>query len=229
MNKTKNIGIGLIIFLTTLNPYAFAKDEHKAPEGVTADKAMETLKEGNARFVSGKATHPNQDSARIKELAGGQKPHTIVLSCSDSRVPPEMLFDQGLGDIFTVRTAGETLGANAIGSIEYAVEHLGAKLIVVMGHTSCGAVKAALSLGDKSTGSPNLDTLVGSIQKKLKTYRAPAGEDKLLLAPVKLNVNEVVQELQSRSKLIRDAMHDHGLKIVPGVYNLDSGKVDFWN
>ena len=128
-----------------------------APHAETAAENQDviaSLKEGNSRFVHHQTIHPRQDQARLTEQSGGQKPGAIVVSCSDSRVPPELIFDQGLGDIFSVRTAGQALDTYSIASVEYAIEHLGSKVIVVMGHSSCGAVKAAATTPEgKSTGA----------------------------------------------------------------------------
>jgi carbonic anhydrase len=105
---------------------------------------MRLLQEGNKRFVTGNQTLRNETVARAKETAAAQHPYAIILACSDSRVPPEVLFDAGIGELFIIRVAGNIIGAEETASIEYAIEHLGTKLVVVMGHTSCGAVKASV-------------------------------------------------------------------------------------
>jgi carbonic anhydrase len=189
--------------------------------------ALEALKEGNARFVASTATHC-QTGAQVREkLATGQAPNAIVLSCSDSRVPPEVIFDQGLGDVFTIRVAGNVLDAENIASIEYALEHLGSRLIVIMGHDSCGAVKAALETpkgGD--AGSPSLDTLVAQIQSNLGA-RATA-MDKTLRGPVKINVDAVAAALPGRSKIVKESIASGRVKLVRAIYGLADGKVEFW-
>ncbi len=111
-------------------------------------KALAQLVEGNRRFATGQLQHPHQDAARRAEILPGQSPLAVVLCCSDSRVPPEVVFDQGLGDLFVVRTAGHVLDAAVLASVEYAVDHLGTRLVLVLGHARCGAVAAALSEGD---------------------------------------------------------------------------------
>ena len=185
------------------------------------------LVEGNQRFAGGTGIHPAQDSARRAELVKGQHPSTIVVSCSDSRVPPEIVFDAGLGEIFTVRTAGEVVDAAALASIEYAVEHLGAAAIVVMGHESCGAVKAALSTPKgKSAGSPSLDKLVAAIRPNIAGAAGDA-EDKTLLTPVKANARGIAAQLVHDSEIIHEAVRHHKVKIESAVYHLDSGKVEF--
>jgi carbonic anhydrase len=191
------------------------------------EKALAELQAGNARFVDGKLIHPKQDIKTREELVSGQKPSAVILSCSDSRVPPEVLFDQGLGQIFVVRTAGEVVDPVALGSIEYAVEHLGSKLIVVLGHESCGAVKASLEAGSKSSGSPNIDALVAKIKPNVEPYRSTAAYDKTLREPVKANVAAVAKELLRSSSLIKEAVEKGEVKIVEGLYSLKTGRVEF--
>ena len=138
------------------------------------------------------------------ESLGGQKPHTIVVSCSDSRVPPELVFDQGLGNLFVVRAAGQVLGDAAVGSIEYAIEHLGPKLIVILGHDSCGAVNAALSTPDgQSAGSQGLDTLVNKIKPAVRPWAASWQKDPTLGEPVRANVLSVAMDMMRRSRIVR--------------------------
>ena len=193
---------------------------------------LQDLKAAKAQFMKGNF------AARRKELVAHQDPKVIVLSCSDSRVPPEHIFGKGLGDLFTVRVAGNILGAATVASLEYAAEHLGASLLVVMGHESCGAVKAALTTerGD-SAGSLDLDSLVSSIQGNLDRAAELPGrgmasvyhaEDKKLRQAVIGNVDVVAADLMKRSKIIRHRVETGKLKIVRAIYSLESGKVDFW-
>jgi carbonic anhydrase len=158
-------------------------------------------------------------------LAGSQNPHTIVLSCSDSRVPPELVFDQALGEIFVIRVAGEALDSSVIGSIEYAVAHLGAKNIVVMGHTSCGAVKATLSAKPGvSIGSPSLDKLVADLKPNLEGRALKDGD---LSEDVNINTKAVAANLIKRSEIIRTAVEKGELKVNSALYTLKTGVVDF--
>lgn len=206
--------------------------EHGNPPPSSQEQwdALASLQEGNKRFSEGRARHPLQSEEDRLKLADGQHPPVIVLSCSDSRVPPEMVFDQGLGQVFTVRVAGNVPNSDAIASIEYALEHLGSKVLVVMGHDSCGAVKAALTTPDgKSAGSPHLDGLLAKIRPSVSKFRSSAGEDKTLRLPVKSNVSAAVKELIRRSKIIRDFVETERLLIAQGIYHLATGKVDFWN
>lgn len=194
-----------------------------------AKTAFSQLEVGNQRFAAEKARHPNQDAKTRASLVAGQAPSAIVLSCSDSRVPPEIIFDQGLGDVFTVRTAGEVPDDIAIASIEYALEHLGTNLLVVLGHESCGAVKAALEtpLGS-SAGSPALTKLVDSIRPHFEPSLKIVAGDKKLVTPVKENVVGVAKDLLKKSSIIRESVEKKGLIIKRGIYSLETGKVEFF-
>lgn len=194
---------------------------------VPADKAYGWLKNGNTRFVKGRTRADGISAKDRARLAQGQRPHSIVLSCSDSRVPPEVVFDQKLGEVFVVRTAGESLDNNVIGSIEYAVEHLGANLLVVMGHGSCGAVKAALaSLKGGSLGSPALDGLVADIKPRVQQY-ANSTPTQGVLDESWSNVDGVTKDLLERSAILRDAIGSGEVKVVKAMYHLESGKVEW--
>jgi carbonic anhydrase len=191
------------------------------------DAALAALKAGNARFVDD-GVHCRQHSGIRKKLASGQAPDAIVLSCSDSRVPPELVFDQELGELFVVRVAGNILSDEALASIEYALTHLGSRLIVVMGHDSCGAVKAALATpkgGD--AGSPSLNELIGRIQANLGEATAADSSDPAAHAAVVRNVSAVAGELITRSEIVRKAVEAGRARIVRAVYAMESGKVGF--
>lgn len=196
--------------------------------GVPPAQALKLLEEGNRRFVAGAPKECRESEKARAALAEGQSPHTIVLSCSDSRVPPEVIFDQGLGRLFTVRVAGEVPDASSVASIEYAVEHLGARLILVLGHDSCGAVKAALEPRAKDgDGSADLDYLVGAIRGHLRPEDA-AGTDKTLAAPVKRNVDAVAAELSARSPIIKERLASGQIRVARGLYQLSTGRVELW-
>lgn len=213
---------------TTIPPAPVVETPHLPTlTGVEPEKAYGWLKNGNTRFVKGFIRKDGQSKKDIERLATGQKPHTVVLSCSDSRVPPEIVFDQKLGEIFVVRTAGEALDSMAIGSIEYAVEHLGARLILVIGHTSCGAVKAAIATMDgKSTGSYHIDQIVKNIQPRIKSAlhdkSAPNVKEESWA-----NAQAVGKELLERSLILFHYAKAGQLQIKTALYNLESGKVDF--
>lgn len=202
-------------------------DTHQGEKGKSPRESLEQLKEGNQRFVENKTTAPRRDEKTRTDLASTQKPFAIVLSCSDSRVPPELLFDQGLGDVFVVRTAGHVLDPGPIASIEYALEHLGARLIVVLGHESCGAVKAALNTPvGRSAGSVDLDRLVGKIKPYLSSFR-PTATDKLLRGPVKANTSGVARELMRKSAVVRTKLQLQEISLVTAIYGLSTGQVEF--
>ncbi len=220
-----NLILVTLLALSALSPRAFGSDDPKP--SVSAEQSLGWLKNGNIRFTGSKLRKDGQGEADRSRLSTGQKPHAIVLSCSDSRVPPEIVFDQKLGELFVVRTAGEALGDNAIGSIEYAVEHLGSKLIVVMGHTSCGAVKAALgSMDGSSVGTPALDNLVKDIHPRISAFKGKAPSEKLSSESF-ANARGVAADLALRSNLLREKIASGKLSVVPSLYDLDSGKVMF--
>jgi len=184
------------------------------------------LQKGNLRFRKHQRIHPRQCQDRVRELSKGQSPSTILVSCSDSRIAPEIVFDQGLGDLFSIRTAGHVLDAVSVASIEYAVGHLGAKEIVVMGHTSCGAIKAAVASGETpDTGSKNLDALILAIKPGLKKeYHSDHAHEEA----AEDNVAASIRFLLSKSPLIRDEVHQGKVKIVSALYDLETGEVEIW-
>ena len=220
-----------LVFVLAAAPLAAREaKEAKEPDEATPKSAFADLQAGNKRFMKGEPKHPDQQYALREKLVNGQRPPAIILSCSDSRVPPELVFDQGLGRVFTVRVAGNIIDPATVASIEYAVEHLDSKLIVVMGHEGCGAVKAALETPvGTSAGSRDLDTLLGAIRPNLGAERSAKGEGKTLRSAVKANVNAVAEDLMIRSKIVREHVNGGKVAIVPAVYSLESGLVDFWN
>lgn len=190
---------------------------------------MQKLKDGNARFTRGMTIHPNQSALRLKDVAQAQHPFAIILSCSDSRVPPEVVFDQGVGDLFVVRTAGHVADSAALASIEYAVEHLNVSTLLVMGHESCGAVKAAMSTAvGKSAGSPSLDSLVGAIRPHIKDFEAGNPNDPYLRRPVSAHVDSVAKELLESSHIIKEFVEQKKLYFARALYDLQDGSVVFW-
>ncbi len=196
---------------------------------MSPELAYATILRGNERFVGGITRGERRDEARRRSLASTQTPHTIVLSCSDSRVPPELIFDQGLGDIYTIRVSGNVLGSAQVASIETAVEKHGAKLIVVMGHESCETVQAAVN-PSKSSGSTDQKWLASEIRPHVAGRGLASVDpgDTKLRKPVMANVDAVTEQLLVRSKIVGDAVQSGRLKISRGIYSLDSGRVDFW-
>ncbi len=192
--------------------------------GMTADQAMKNLLEGNDRFVSGNVVHPDQSIAeRRAEVVSAQHPFAVVVTCSDSRVPPEIVFDQGLGDIFVVRTAGEVMDNVTLGTVEYAVDHLNVPLVLVLGHDGCGAVEAAVS-GGEAPG--HIADLVEAIKPAVETAKGMKGD--LLNNSIDVNTQNIVDELKSSQPILYPAVKEGTLKIVGARYHLDSGEVKIW-
>jgi carbonic anhydrase len=196
---------------------------HAASDAIpSADDVWNNLVAGNHRFVDGKPEGRDLVSLRNK-LASGQSPMAIILSCSDSRVGPELIFDQSLGDLFVVRTAGNVADAVALGSIEYAVDHLHSPLLVVLGHQKCGAVNAACS-GEKMP-SRNLEAIVEKIDPAVTQAKTYSKADNLVESAIKENVHRSAGDLLSNSKIVRDAVKSGKLKVIEAEYELDTGKV----
>jgi len=192
---------------------------------VSADTALIRLIEGNKRFVEGTTVKPNQSLERLKEVSTGQNPFAIIVGCSDSRVPSEIIFDQGLGDLFIVRTAGQVSSYASWGSIEFANAVLNAKLIVVLGHTKCGAVAAACTLQDVPG---HIVTLINEIKPAATLAKAHAHKpEELVDAAVSYNVALQVQKLKQLEPILAKAVITGDLRIVGAIYNLSTGKVEF--
>jgi carbonic anhydrase len=198
---------------------AAAGAQEKAP---TADAALAELKAGNEHHASKHYAHPHQTAARQRELASGQHPHAAILSCADSRVAPEIIFDQGLGDLFDVRVAGNIAGDPELASIEYAAEHLQVPLVVVIGHQKCGAVTAAAEGGEAHGHLPALVTAIRPAVDKAKGMTGDPIEN-----AVRINVENVVRQLRESEPVLKEMVAKKELRIVGGVYSLDSGKVEW--
>jgi carbonic anhydrase len=186
---------------------------------VSADAALAKLKEGNLRFATSETSQGKPTSARRAETAQAQHPFAIIVGCADSRTAPELVFDQNLGDLFVIRTAGNLVDDHALGSIEYAVAHLGARLIVVLGHTRCGAVTAALE-SDQAPG--HVQSLVRDIQPAVKASKGKPG-DALAVATVE-NAREVAAQIKAKAALGDLAQE---VRIVYAIYDLDTGKIEW--
>ncbi|MEH2203990.1 MAG: carbonic anhydrase [Nostoc sp.] len=190
-----------------------------SPESLTPDAALQKLIEGNQRFVDHHPQYPDQSELRLHEVAQAQHPFATILSCADSRVPAEIVFDQGIGDIFDVRIAGNIATHEAIGSIEYAVVLLGSPLLMVMGHERCGAVTAAVK---KESLPGDISTFVKAIKPALKKAKDQPGD--AVENAVVANVQYQIERLK-RSKLLTKQVESGKLKIVGGRYDLDTGRV----
>ncbi len=188
------------------------------------NEALQKLMDGNKRFVSGTLAKKDLSLKKREGLAKGQKPFATVVTCSDSRVPPELLFDQGLGDIFVIRVAGNVLDPIALGSVEYAAEHLNCPLLIILGHSKCGAVKATLDAKGKAEG--NIGEIVKKIMPAVDAAKKKGGtQDEILEAAIKENVKNVYKDAMKKSKIISHLVEEGKLTIVGGEYNISTGKV----
>lgn len=188
---------------------------------VANNEHLRRLIEGNKRYMASHLEHPDQTSERRFELKHGQHPFAIILGCSDSRVPPEVLFDQGLGDLYVVRVAGNVLDQMIVASIEYAVLHLGVSLIMVMGHSQCGAVAATCNHEQLEGHLPSLTFALNAAFNKAKDQPGSLVENVTLA-----NVELVVDELKQTGAHFPEMVKDNQLTIVPAYYHIGTGKVD---
>lgn len=194
-------------------------------EGIPADEALQKLKEGNQRFVELHQQHPDESLQRRKEMKEGQHPFAAILSCSDSRVPLELIFDQGFGDLFEIKNAGNVLDDHVIGSIEYAVMHAGVKLVVIMGHQDCGAVAATLSGKYDTKFIKSLEDSIKPAIKLCKKNHQAINSDNV----VRAHVAQDIQELMSQDTELVRYMKEHNVKLVPAYYSIETGVVEFLN
>lgn len=201
----------------------FASQAWAAPTS-KGDAALQQLMNGNLRFRTQRMQHPRLDTARIKETSKGQKPIAAILSCSDSRIPPEAIFDQGIGDVFVIRVAGNTLNNANLGSMEYAVEHLGVPLIMVLGHSHCGAVTAAVK-GGEAPG--HIFFLVESLLPAVKLSKGWPGDP--VDNAVRANVSLGVKQLKASHPILAEAISEKKVKVVGATYELNNGVVRILN
>lgn len=194
---------------------------------LTPDQALKLLKDGNDNYRTDAAYRGVQGRERRVELARGQAPFCVLVGCSDSRVPPELLFGRGLGELFIIRNAGNTVDTAALGSVEYGVGVLGCPLIVVLGHEACGAVAAAVDVVEKNATFPGVigEMIQPIVPAVLSAKRVADGT--LLHNSVIANAKRVANRLSTQSPVLQDALRAGKLKIVPAVYDLDDGDVDF--
>lgn len=211
----KKIIIALVMILSFTTAIA---DEHK---NISADEAFSKLVQGNQRFYTSQMTHPNQSKERIEELIKAQHPYAVILACSDSRVAPEIIFDQGLGDLFVIRNAGDVLDQHVMGSIEYAVHHLGVNLIVVLGHESCGAVGAAMSKGKEPAEIESIKKEMVPAIKKCEAEKKYTYEN-VIKTHAKLDALDIL-----KNKNTHEYAKKHDIKVISAYYNIETGKVEF--
>jgi carbonic anhydrase len=181
---------------------------------------LQRLIEGNKRFSLSKQSHPNQNRERRQEIVKGQRPFAVIVGCSDSRIPPEIIFDQGLGDLFVVRVAGNIVDDVALGSIEYAVDHLGTKLIVVLGHSKCGAVTATVQGGDVRG---HVESIVQAIKPAIDIARNLPGN--LTDNTIKANARLVTSQIQSSQPILSEMVQHDKIAVVSAYYDIESGEV----
>jgi carbonic anhydrase len=177
---------------------------------------------GNQRFASDVAAHPHMHARYTRQIAKEQHPHAVVIACSDSRVSPEIVFDEGLGDLFVIRTAGNIIGENELGSVEYAVEHLQVPLVIVMGHERCGAVQAMVS-GLHPGG--HLQSIIDSLQNEEEIRAIPFGDAHRLDHCITANIHHGIKTLTTQSEMIQKKLDEGSLRIVGAYYDLDNRKV----
>lgn len=205
-----------------------ARAEVAAERGLTPDAALALLKEGNRAFLDDAPQPPPHARERRLAIAREQHPFVVLVGCSDSRVPPEILFRRGLGDLFIIRVAGNTVDRVALGSIEYAVEELGAPLVVVLGHERCGAVHAAVEVVERDRALPGaIGEMVEPILPAVLRARSAGGD--LLDAAVRENVRRVAARLRDEGPILAEKVRTGALRIVGARYDLDDGMVDFFD
>ena len=201
---------------------------------ISAVEALQRLLDGNARFVSGvRSLDAMVSHTRLDEFTAGQQPFAVILGCSDSRVPVEIVFDQGMGDLFVIRVAGNVVAPSQIGSVEFAAERFSTQLVVVLGHSSCGAVQATLEQlrGPAERQSPNLTSIVSRIEPSVAAVLENAGESddlELERLAVRANVRASVEALKHGSDILENLVARDELLIVGAEYSLDTGVVDFF-
>jgi len=202
-------------------------DETHIDPGCTADEALARLKAGNERFVSGDSHFPRLQTDVLADLAKGQQPFATILGCSDSRVPPELVFDAGLGELFIVRVAGNVLGPSISGSLQYATAHLHTPLFVVLGHQGCGAVKAAIaSKYQGATFRQRISDLLDKIEPALDALDPSLAPEALLDAAVQANVRHTMQALRDSPDGLALELEGR-VQLVGAIYDLTSGRVRF--
>lgn len=202
---------------------------------ISAREALERLKEGNRRFVAGvRSTDTLASPTRLAELAAGQEPFAVILGCSDSRVPVEIVFDQGLGDLFVIRVAGNVVASSQIGSVEFAAERFGTRLVVVLGHSRCGAVQATLEELQRptETQSRNLRSIVDRVRPSVEGLLAAGlaqNPDALMARAIRANVRASVGHLRYGSDVLEQLAQSDGLWVVGAEYSLETGCVEFYD
>lgn len=213
---TKKIALFFCLLFVFFHPFRLKADSNN---GMSPKKAFQQLMSGNARYTADKLEHPNRTIERRKSITAKQEPFAIIVGCSDSRVSPEIIFDQGIGDLFIVRVAGNVVGPIELASIEYAVEDLHSSLVFVLGHENCGAVNAVINHQTK-----DIESIAEKIETALRNNKIIFSKNPLENA-VKANVRWVIQELK-KNELIEKFIKEKKIEVVGGYYHLTSGKVE---
>lgn len=227
-HQSKNLTSTSKTASTSASAFISAHSAHEKIIGVEPAKALGWLKNGNTRFVKQRLRADGQSSADIKRLSTEQHPHTVVIACSDSRVPPEILFDQKLGELFVIRTAGESLDATGIGSVEYALSKLGTRHVLVLGHTHCDTVQAACNtLNSGVIESENLNTLIRTIHPRLSSLQGQTIFSKGYAKEAWMNARGAAVDLVNLSPLIHKLLESRKIAISTAVYDIETGMVDF--
>jgi carbonic anhydrase len=216
------VSVSILVPMRATGQSAVSHSATTSEASIGPAEGLSRLKAGNDRYVGQEATHPDQTSERLASLASGQHPFAIILSCSDSRVPPEIVFDQGLGDLFVVREAGNTVNDAVLGSIEYAVEHLGTQLIVVLGHETCGAVQAAMSGKAEGGHIPALTKPISPVIAEAKKMPGDPVHNAVLL-----NARRSAKELSQSAPFLKERVAAGTLEVVVAVYDVATGRVTF--
>lgn len=212
---------GLYLLIVIL--FAFSCKEK--PEANSNTSPLERLMAGNKLFMAGHPVHPDETLARIRELKKGQNPFAVVIGCSDSRVPPELIFDQGLGDIFSIRTAGNIIGDYELGSIEYAVEHLGCKFIVVLGHENCGAIKTFIENPEALQHHDHIKQILDYIGAEEEEKSLPEADKHQVDKAVRANILHGVHFIKNSQPVLKPLIDKKEVAVVGAYYDLDNGQV----
>src|SRR5678810_494388 len=203
----------ILLLVLLINMFSACKQKQENGQ-VNTLAPLDKLKVGNESFVSGHPVHPDETLNRIRELKKGQNPFVVVVSCSDSRLPPELIFDQGLGDVFSIRTAGNVIGDYELGSIEYAVEHLHCKLIVVLGHENCGAVQAYASSENENHTGDHIQNIVNYIASEDEEKNIPDSLKSNIDILVKANITHGVNLLRSSAPVLKPLVDKNEIQII---------------
>jgi carbonic anhydrase len=225
--KTIISSVLLLLSVALLNVSVIYGSEHSHSPAITPTEAVKLLREGNARFVAGKPQHPHSNLEQVKETAEhGQHPFVTILGCSDSRVPLAVIFDRGIGDIFSVQAAGNVSGTAQLGSIEYGVAHAGTSLVVVLGHTKCGAVTAACTNGGHEGHIEYLIQKINPAVKKTQLVTGKTGKE-IIESTCRTNVFLQIEALKTDSEILSKAVEKGETVIVGAIYDIETGNVEF--